>query len=438
MTASFTVPPVQNFSCSGCGDCCRDLPVPLSEADIKTLEKLEWKPLVAEAYQDRFHETISLLGRDSITILRSRPGGAGCVFLGDDNLCAIHRELGSEKKPFACRVFPFQFVEYPHQGTQSFVSPQFFCKSVAEGSGDLVKDQEADLKILNKQQDKHFPEAAIRSTLAFTPEVDYKVPLLDQLNRILAKTIDQTALPFSKRLLIATRFADIVLASKFKTLDHPKRMDFIETLYKGTVNHVEQEKVLVPTAPPNFPERVMFSQILGFRTLNHKPTFLGQGVKALAGASASRFFHVLWWMLGWGKITWPWPPEGRTVSLGQILSAAPKSSIDDPAATAALTRYFSAAFHGRKLFEINLRKRSFIPGLGLLLRQVPAIMLFARASALSRESNEITDEDYTRALRLADLSFGHFPYVAGMLGSVRRKALMDLRGPWFHLPWVCN
>lgn len=438
MSASLGIPPKEKFSCSGCGDCCREFPVPLSEKDIQTIEGLDWKSLVSDDYKDAFYQDVSILGRDSTKVLRQRPERQGCIFLGDDNLCKIHGQFGSEKKPYACRAFPFQFIEFNNKsGTQSFVSPLYVCKSVAEGSGDELKGQSKDLKALSKQVEKHFPLPAIPAKISFSTDFDYQVALLDQLNVLMAKAIDESGQPFSKRLLTITRFADLILSSKFKTLDHPKRADFIQTLYKGTANHVQEGKVLCPTVPPDFPERILFRQILGFRTLDHSPVFIGQGATKVAGASLSRFLHGLWWMIGWGSMEWPWPPQGRRVSMSQILSFAPKISIDDPLVDAALTRYLSAAFHGRKLFEINLRKRAFIAGLGLLLRQVPAIVLFARASALSRDSEAVEAEDLTRALRLADLSFGLFPYVKGLLGSVRRKALMDMRGPWFHLPWVC-
>lgn len=437
MSASLGIPPKQNFSCSGCGDCCRELPVPLSDKDIKTIEGLNWKELVAEEFQDSFYQEVAILGRQSTKVLKQRPQGAGCVFLGDDNLCKIHGQFGSEKKPYACRAFPFQFIEFENKGKKSFVSPHFVCKSVAEGSGAALTAQKDDLKTLNKQVSQHFPVPDVPNELSFSTEYNYKVALLDQLNTLMARAIDRDDLPFSKRLLIVTRFADLILSSKFKSLDHPKRADFIETLFKGTSNHVKEGKVLCPTVPPDFPERILFRQILGFRTLDHSPVFFGEGARKVAGASLSRFLHGFWWMVGWGSMEWPWPPKGRRVSMAQILSFAPKITVDDPLVDEALTRYFSASFHGRKLFEINLRKRTFVSGLGLLLRQVPAIVLFARASALSRDSDAVEAEDMTRALRLADLSFGLFPFVSGLLGSVRRKALTDMRGPWFHLPWVC-
>jgi Fe-S-cluster containining protein len=438
MTSSFSIPPAQKFTCSGCGDCCRDLPVPLSDQDIARIEKLDWGSLLAPKHQDSFYEQISLIGRAPVNFLRRKDEGEGCVFLGQDNLCAIHAKFGSDKKPFACRTFPFQFVDFAHSGTQTFVTSQFVCKSIADGSGALVKEQEDDLKILNKQLPHHFPSPPMPESMAFNEDHSYQVPLLDQLNDYFARTMDNASLSFTKRLLISTRFADLVMASRFKTLDHPKRMDFIATLYEGTVNHVKNGKVRPPETPPNLPEKILFSQILGFRTLNHSPIFLGRGGALVARASLSRFAHGLRWMIGWGKLSWPWPPLGPSISLARILSFAPKVNVDDSVASEALTRYFSAAFHGRKLFEINLRKRAFIPGLGLLLRQAPTIMLFARASALGRDSSEVKAEDYARALRLADLSFGQFPYVKGLLGSVRRNALMDMRGPWFHLPWVCQ
>jgi len=53
-----------------------------------------------------------------------------CVFLRDDNLCAIHALLGAEAKPGFCREFPYHFVE-DARGIAAVIRPA--CGSFFEG-----------------------------------------------------------------------------------------------------------------------------------------------------------------------------------------------------------------------------------------------------------------------------------------------------------------
>lgn len=103
------VPPDTRWTCGGCGACCRGYSFgPVSERIIRGLEAADigahW-PLAAEQpwYQ-----------------LQDGPTGEAfylakvddhCIFLRDDNLCAVHAALGAEAKPSFCREFPFHLVE---------------------------------------------------------------------------------------------------------------------------------------------------------------------------------------------------------------------------------------------------------------------------------------------------------------------------------------
>ena len=81
----------QRYSCHGCGNCCRDFTVQLSERDLAKLREQRWEERLGEPVTTEFR------GR---TYLRQRDDGA-CVFLMDDGLCRIHREFGFAEKPVA-------------------------------------------------------------------------------------------------------------------------------------------------------------------------------------------------------------------------------------------------------------------------------------------------------------------------------------------------
>jgi hypothetical protein len=69
--------------------------------------------------------------------------GDACVFLDDDDLCAIHKELGLEAKPFMCKQFPNHVVSTP-EGI--IATLDFACPTVVADDGAPVREQEPDLR----------------------------------------------------------------------------------------------------------------------------------------------------------------------------------------------------------------------------------------------------------------------------------------------------
>jgi Fe-S-cluster containining protein len=72
------------FRCTLCGNCCRFRITPITEEDVKLLEKAGYK-----GFWERKGE------------LKMRRDNGRCVFLKDDR-CAVH-----EHRPQVCREFPF-------------------------------------------------------------------------------------------------------------------------------------------------------------------------------------------------------------------------------------------------------------------------------------------------------------------------------------------
>src|SRR4051794_39740930 len=102
-----SLPILERWSCHQCGVCCRGSIVPLSAEDVARLEAQKW------------HERPDLKG---VATTASYPGGGrqlakrsdgSCVFLLDDALCRIHKELGFQAKPLIWRMFPLQLI--PHE-----------------------------------------------------------------------------------------------------------------------------------------------------------------------------------------------------------------------------------------------------------------------------------------------------------------------------------
>ena len=125
--------PGQRYSCHGCGDCCRDFTVQLREEDLERLQ--------SQGYEKKKGESVTVLFRGQ-WYLRQQSDGA-CIFLESDGRCRIHAEHGFDRKPVACRLFPFNLAP-DARGVHAGLN--FACQSVRANKGATLFSHSADLK----------------------------------------------------------------------------------------------------------------------------------------------------------------------------------------------------------------------------------------------------------------------------------------------------
>ncbi len=98
------------FRCTGCGNCCKDPLLPLTDQDVARItartgdeagEFVRWVDRNGIDMDDEPEAFVRLRQGKRVMILRHRPGG-GCHYLGDDDRCTIY-----SSRPLGCRVFPF-------------------------------------------------------------------------------------------------------------------------------------------------------------------------------------------------------------------------------------------------------------------------------------------------------------------------------------------
>lgn len=70
------------------------------------------------------------------------PEDPTCVFLGPEQRCSIHAELGAQAKPTTCRQYPFQFTRTPDG---MYVGASFFCTAIRQNHGRPLADHAEDL-----------------------------------------------------------------------------------------------------------------------------------------------------------------------------------------------------------------------------------------------------------------------------------------------------
>jgi Fe-S-cluster containining protein len=97
------------FRCTGCGNCCRDPLLPLTDEDVRRIAKrtgdppreiIRWVDRWGIEMDDEPEAFVRLRQGKRVMVLRHQNGG--CRYLGPDARCTIY---GS--RPLGCRVYPF-------------------------------------------------------------------------------------------------------------------------------------------------------------------------------------------------------------------------------------------------------------------------------------------------------------------------------------------
>jgi Fe-S-cluster containining protein len=97
------------FRCTGCGNCCKEPLLPLTDQDVARIQQrtgddprsfVRWVDRNGIDMDDEPEAFVKL--RQGKRVMVMRQGRGGCHYLGSDDRCTIY---GS--RPLGCRVFPF-------------------------------------------------------------------------------------------------------------------------------------------------------------------------------------------------------------------------------------------------------------------------------------------------------------------------------------------
>src|SRR5690606_663241 len=134
------------FSCLSCGACCSiRYRVQLQDRDAEVLESLDLQK-IGITYEDVVQEIWQRNRFGDMEVRRYlKRDDTRCVFLGEDRLCEIHRHFGYDKKPFACRTYPFQPVLTPDGGAVMLFRPECSSQHLTMTSGALVSERKAEI-----------------------------------------------------------------------------------------------------------------------------------------------------------------------------------------------------------------------------------------------------------------------------------------------------
>jgi Fe-S-cluster containining protein len=78
------------FRCTGCGNCCKEPLLPLTDSDVTRITRHTGEPTSV---------LVRWVDRNGIDMDHA---GGGCRYLGSDDRCTIYNH-----RPLGCRIFPF-------------------------------------------------------------------------------------------------------------------------------------------------------------------------------------------------------------------------------------------------------------------------------------------------------------------------------------------
>jgi Fe-S-cluster containining protein len=130
------------FRCTGCGNCCKEPLLPLTDSDILRIvqktgeashELVRWVDRNGIDMDDEPEAFVMLRQGKRVMVLRHEAGG--CRYLGADDRCTIYRH-----RPLGCRIFPFD-PTFSDDGKLRRLKliPATDCKYELDGENDAEK-----------------------------------------------------------------------------------------------------------------------------------------------------------------------------------------------------------------------------------------------------------------------------------------------------------
>ncbi len=377
-----SLPTIQHWDCSGCGECCRSYAVRVTEVEKARLESHGWEGgsgVIAD-------------GAGGYR-LAHRPDGV-CVFLGDDNRCRVQAKVGAAAKPLTCRLYPFVLVP---AGKEWRVGMRLACPAAVANEGRPLTAHAAEVRGYAAQL---AADAGITGELPPPPlQGKEVVPWVDR-SRFAATFSGIVAGdgPLDYRLRQVIAVAAACRKSRFDAISGARLGEFLTVMTAAVTEDVPRDATAVP--PPGWLGRTVFRQVAAIATRKDNGTDAGI-------ASRSRWVRLRSaWRFAAGR--GPVPRLHGRIPDTATFEVAERPQPLPPEADALLTRYYrlkldSLQFCGRTNFG-----RPFWPGLDSLLLTYPVIRWLGRVFAA--DGLPVTDA-VKLAVQAVDDGFGYHPHL---------------------------
>jgi lysine-N-methylase len=387
------LPGGQNWDCRGCGNCCRDYQVAVTEEERDRILAQGWEKDPAFAGQSLFVFTGPWWTRR--WRLNHRPDGA-CVFLSPEGRCRIHEKFGGDTKPLACRVYPFVLVP---AGDHWRVGLRYSCPSAAGNIGRPLTEHRLEGFALELAQQTTFGTTPIVPRLKAGLRVEWNDLL--RFVQAIADILRNRRWRLEHRLRLCLGLARMCRAARFDKVSGSRLSEFLRVITGALEAEVPADGAALP--PPTWVGSVLFRQVAALYTRKDQ----GEDAGPLDRRRIALLRAAWRFARGTGAVPrgHAWIPETTFEQLEEPAGPLP----DD--AEKALERYYtlkieSLQFLGPTNFGLPLWE-----GLESLVLTYPVMMWVTRAQAGFSRLDAVI-----RAIRMVDHNFGFNP----MLGTQRQ------------------
>jgi Fe-S-cluster containining protein len=372
------------FACHSCGACCDQPWATLIEPEkARALSNHDFSKYPQLASREFFKPAAD---KNEKRYELAKGEGTRCLFLDDDNLCIIHKELGPDAKPDMCLQFPFLPAR---TWTEDRVSANFGCPSVQQCKGEPLSNQADEIRKALKlapqavHTDRPVP---LHAAVALAPhEAD---AFFDRAGTLFDPDRDRD---------MWSRFAE-VLALIAATVHAKNTRADNEPIERQPTDEPDADLSDVPRVTPAASpyELPMQARFLFAATLY--PDTLPTG--AAANFGVFKRLTLVPKLMALSRLSGTYASRilGRNVSITEVLAHPIPRSID-PAGARLLCRCLRSRLWQR--FPCGTRL-NITAGVHQHILDLNAVLFYARADACAAGETELTEARIARALQLVE------------------------------------
>jgi Fe-S-cluster containining protein len=379
--------PEQRFTCAECGRCCRRATVAVTSREAESYRNAGAERWFRESDTEPAVTPIDvfepILEHAPLLRIRKRSDGA-CGFLSPEGRCRIHEEMGGDRKPLSCRLFPFRF--HP-ANNDVVVSASFACPTVIASKGATLASQKRELQVLQTAWAREFPEAA--ATVELTSGHTLPRPALPVLRKTLCEVLDRPSASGRPDLRANLRRIAALLEDLSRSRVRKLSPDrFIE--YLGLVGGYAVKSDKPPkTQPPSRLSRLLFRGFL-LAALSVQ-TGLDPILAWRRTALRAKLLRLAAHLHGLAPGT-PAFDFRRAVGIGIRL--------EDPEVHAVVHRFLKTGFE-----TVGTGRRPIVDEVSMLAAQLNAACVFGGMHAIQHGKHEVDAESFSYGLlEASDLS----------------------------------
>jgi lysine-N-methylase len=405
-----TLPIVERWDCHSCAFCCRSTKFKLSDEDLKKLRAQKWE----EHPEFRGLRIVTRHGwLRKYYQLGKQPDGA-CIFLTEENLCRIHRDLGEAAKPLVCRLFPFQLVPLEKF---AYVTLRQYCPSAVAENGRPLEEylpQIAQLAVEGKLIDKPITLPAI------IPGVKRNWDDLLLVAAAVDRLVLDQSYPLVRRLVHGLQFCNLLQQHRAELLGSNQLESLLDELATMAAAEQPTNEILLQPRRPITAARLTWRQIL-FEYLRLHPDYRAEPTWA------ERWRLIRGAMLfARGKGRLKFSEKFFPATTFEILEQ-PLGRLDEDLLH-PLTRFFEKATAARQYLLLGDRSWSLVDGFRSLALAHSAALWLLRLSCGAKRP---TLEEVFKAVRTIDRGLG-----SDSLISRRHRRRIDYLNRLGELPRI--